>query len=342
MKSRTTALPIILAASALAGCGGATTGTIATAPYADAYQATYASAAVDVMSKVLVNTGDTIEGGAAPVKTIFDTPDDRLDEPQSVKIEKADDGYILHAAGETVEFTSTELHPDGYYELIEKNMNGDDRTIGYFFPAFGTLADLEASDTAMVPLGYGVRVKDGNAPATADDADGFSEGYTIVGLETDPSHMPTTGSATYEGDARIEAYVKNADYNIDEPSRVRYRGTTKLNADFGAGTVAGNIVLKDSRVSHTQSGNGAVNDISANGAEIALGQADIIDNGFSSELTANAAAAAQMAADGISDDTEATAVGRFYGTDAGQIGAIVGGEGASHVITGVLAGERTP
>lgn len=342
MTKQMTTLTVLMAASALAGCGGGTAKLFNPAPYADVYNATYASAEKDVMSKVLVNPGDTIEGGAAPVKTTFDTPDDGLDEPQSVKIEKTNDGYILYAAGESVEFTSTELQPDGFYELKTKNMNGDDRTIGYFFPAFGTLADLSSSDTAMVPLGYGVRVKNGPDAATADDADGFSQGFTIVGLETNPSDMPTTGTATYQGGARIEAYVKNPDYDVNEPDRVRYRGMTTLDADFGAKTVAGKVVLKDSRITYTQSGAGPVNDISASGAEIALETADIIGNGFSSELTANAAAATQMATDGISADTQATAVGRFYGTDAGQVGAIVGGEGTSHVITGVLAGDRTP
>ncbi|UUP19636.1 transferrin-binding protein-like solute binding protein [Nitratireductor thuwali] len=347
MTKQMTTLTVLMAASALAGCGGGTAKLLNPAPYADVYNATYASAEKDVMSKVLAKAGDTIEGGAISARNGYsdalDADEVVLQEPEAVKIEKTADGYILHASGEKVAFTAAE-DKGGYYELVVKNQNGHDRTIGYFYAAFDDLAALQASDSSMVPLGYGIRVKDGDAAATADDADGFVNGFTIVGLETNPSAMPKTGTASYQGGAQIQAHPKVVDYDPGAPDmveRIRYRGDAMLSADFGAGTVSGTVALNDRRFSYTKSPNSS-NDPTVAGAALTLETADIIGNGFSSELTANAAAATQMATDGISADTQATAVGRFYGTDAGQVGAIVGGEGTSHVITGVLAGDRTP
>ncbi|TCD16254.1 transferrin-binding protein-like solute binding protein [Oricola cellulosilytica] len=346
MKYWNTLVCLLAAGTGLAGCG--TTSTPALAPYASAYDATYASVVVDAISKHLVNPGDKLEGGAVTSAEAFGGPSIvSLKAPAKVEIEKTADAYILRYAGEEVTFTATDLQTGGFYEQKMNDSSGTPRTIGYLFALVaGTTPDaLSAPDSAMVPIGFGVRTNS-KGTVTADDADGFSNGFGFVGLETAPSDMPKTGAAVYKGYGRIDAYNKQVDFSVagNENRRV-YSGDSTLEADFGAGTVSGRVDLSEARRRITDGSGGLSEtrtDISGQGASVLLDSAAIVQNGFASDLSLNAAAETSLAADGISADTEAVAVGRFYGTGAGEVGAVIAGEGTSHVITGAVTGYKQP
>lgn len=342
MKYKAIALPALLAATALAGCKS-NDPEPPMAPYANVYKATYASAAKETIDKALAKPGDKIQGGVAPVDQNYTANPtvNALGKPQAVEIEKTADGYIMRAGGEEVVFTDAD-YAGGVYEQRKLNSDSKLRTLGALYAMNDdTKTALSSSSGSMVPLGFYMRVEEGAGAATADSKRGL-QGYMVVGLETDPSAMPKTGKASYSGFGRIDAHAKSINY--DTPGAIEhvdYRGDAELEADFGKETVSGTVQIKDRRIRMIDGDTGWV-DVSGNNAELALKPAKIVQNGFASELDKNGAAGTMMQADGISADTEAEAIGRFYGNDAGQVGAIVAGEGTSHVITGVIYGDRNP
>ncbi len=340
MRTGTTIISLASVTLAVSGCGGSNLGSLPIAPYADTYKASYASSTLQKMEDLLKEPGDKVQGVAIPNERNFGSETQKSGTPQSVEIEKTTDGYIMRVAGEEVEFTQAELVNNNEYALIASNSQGQPRTIGLLFPMTNERIDqaLSSSQTAMVPLGYGVR-KNSEGGSVADGNEYF-EGYAIAGLETDPSSMPKTGTASYSGFGRIEAMTKSYSFDNDDIEMVRYQGDATINADFGAGTVAGAVDLSQRRISRADSGNDPYNDISAQGAKLVLQETDIIGNGFSANVEGNAATETLMANDGISADTKAQAIGRFYGENASQVGAVISGEGSTHTVQGIVYADR--
>lgn len=342
MRIGTTIISLSAVTLAVSGCGGSSLGNLPIAPYANTYKASYASSTVQKMDDLLKDPGDKVQGLAVPVLS-QDTGagSDTLSngKPQSVQITKTSDGYEMEFAGQKVAFTQAELVDNDFYRLRQLDSNNNLRTVGHVFSLEGPVPEaLSSTQTSMVPLGFGVRVNSEGGPAV--EGNDFAHGFAIVGLETNPASMPKTGSATYSGSGRIEARPTTIDWNSDGVDYIRYRGDTAFTADFGSGKVSGTLDLHDRRTTLVQSGNQPTEDITALGAELTLQETDIIQNGFSTTVVNNAAADGLFGNDGISSDTKTQAVGRFYGEDAGQIGAVVTGGGSSHTISGVVYGDR--
>ncbi|EKF19153.1 transferrin-binding protein-like solute binding protein [Nitratireductor pacificus] len=340
MKYKAIALPALMAATALAGCKSGDPEP-PMAPYANVYKATYATEATDTMAQLFSAAGKKLEGGTAPFVSTYDDVANKdkseAGDPTPVKVEKTANGYSFEVAGEKVSFTDADLQGNGdYYETSALNSNNQMRTMASVAALNGkTKEALESGTSSMVPLNYYMRYKPGADAATADDSGGVA-GYAIVGLETKPTALPSTGKATYQGRGRIEARAKSYDYDTDT-WRVRYIGDATMEADFGAKTVSGSIAVDEHRAQ--VGGNNTTTDVSGQGAVVMFKPGQIVQNGFTSELEGNAALNTMIQNDGLGQ-VEAEAYGRFYGKDGGQIGAVIAGESATHDISGVVFGDR--
>jgi hypothetical protein len=335
MKSNVVLGSVLLSASVLTGCGSNSGNDDPIPPFAGVYTPRTATADVNSMAAAYA-ASPRLQSGVAPVVSTFGNPTVRsLADPASIELEKTADGYILRYDDESVTFTDADVvvdPVDGFddYQAAGGSISAVARS--------GTRSALESTTSAMVPLQFNISTNS-QGQATPGVRDGQAQGYTIFGLETAGANMPRTGSATYTGRARIDAYSREVTGDPLQVDRIRYSGDVTMSADFGAGTVAGEIDVtqRRTRAGGVQTPNA---DISASGAAIGLAQTQIIGNGFETTLVNNDAANLIMAADGISADTEASAVGRFYGNNAGEIGAIIAGEGTSHVITGLVTGAQ--
>lgn len=132
-------------------------------------------------------------------------------------------------------------------------------------------------------------------------------GYVVVGTETQAAALATLPSATYSGRARIDTYPATGFVNT-ATSRSRVNGDLSMAANFGAGTISGQIDNLD--------GNGPGQANAPIAGSIAMDQTTITGNGFAGTITPDATFLAATGTSGVSGNYGGT----FYGPAASQVG----------------------
>lgn len=340
MKSYLKLLPLA-AVGLVAACNG--NNRVAGLPF----MATQATPTLNQVNQALNTSGKSLQGATVAVQERFGSSGQstlKSLDPSAFEIERTATGYTIKVAGESYTFTDAQVN-GGSYEVKMKNTAGQDRTLAFFFSANDDITrELKTNNTALVPLFYGIRTNS-KGTATADDADGFITGASLVGLETAPSAMPKTGTATYNGRTRFEFRNRSVDYSTGaakQQSRLRYKGGATITADFGAGTVSGNAKLEEKQESfNADRFPSTTTNIAAQGAAMTFTGAKISGNGFTPDLETNPAADTQLRADGVNlSDFKGESFGRFYGNAAQQVGVLTVGESSTHTVTGVITGTK--
>ena len=148
-----------------------------------------------------------------------------------------------------------------------------------------------------------VVANDGAVPSSA-------RGFVVYGAATEATDLPT-GTATYEGRARMQAWLPD---NPSSNSTVDASGHLTLNADFAAGTVGGAIDqlnVPDSPLTRVAIENGQIR---------------------GSELSADL----RGAESGATFDGDLA--GRFFGPQAAEVGGVLEGTYADPSLTTVVQG----
>lgn len=134
------------------------------------------------------------------------------------------------------------------------------------------------------------------------------QGYAAVGTETMASALSTLPTATYNGRARVTS-APTTGWVDWSTSMTRTRGDLAMTADFGAGTIGGQVSNVETRAA------GAAAYVPVAGS-IAMNQSNIVGNGFAGSLSADAALQASL---DIGSSTTGTYSGGFYGPAAEQV-----------------------
>ncbi|MEL6748914.1 MAG: transferrin-binding protein-like solute binding protein [Pseudomonadota bacterium] len=177
-----------------------------------------------------------------------------------------------------------------------------------------TLTDSDGFNASNV-------MSDGSSTLTSDGTQGFSGTYEYVraynqtyisggvtydttgiyGIATNASDMPTSGSATYTGEATGVVVTATQGFGLSS-------GTSTVNADFGAGTV--NVTLNGFTATDQATGNAAtapIDTISVNGMTIS-------GNGFSGGTATTSNGGTTTSVTGA--NTTSNPQGHFFGYDS--------------------------
>ncbi|MFN3973130.1 MAG: transferrin-binding protein-like solute binding protein [Gemmobacter sp.] len=201
---------------------------------------------------------------------------------------------------------------------------GNDRFVGLFSHT-GTLDEtLDPANTSNMQIwGYQTNQITGG-PRNV-------RGFAVVGTETTAAALATLPSATYSGRARLDSFPTTGFVN-NETSRTRTRGDVNMAANFGAGTISGQITnITRQAPGGTQLGVAG---------SVSMDPTTINGNGFAGTLTPNATLLTSTGISGASG----TYGGTFYGPAGQQVGGTMtlsGTEGATgFVSTGFFEGNR--
>jgi hypothetical protein len=344
MKTKMMQLVLLATVAPMLAACGSNGGVSAKAPFADIYKASYAEEGKTIGS-VLSGPGKTMESLAVSATQYFGDGDVVGQTPGKLIVEYLDTGgtddtdpvYKITYGGASVTFTRADLEDGGLGGWLEKiglTTDNQERTIAYIYSLDGS--SLEPGDQIMIPVGYGLRLKRDGTLGSADSASAFVDGFSIIGLETKPEAMPKDRTASYEGGANFALRNKQPTEGegIDE---IRFGGSSEMQANFSTGKLTGTVSMTEARVEDY--GYDPIQaDISDAGAKILL-SGDIVSNGFTLDMETNAAADDVLSEVGITDLT-AEGAGRFYGTNAEALGALVTGSSTGYVLNGVIWAEE--
>lgn len=282
--------------AALAACGG-TTGVTKTV---------FATDAADTAVKAL-DDGKTLQSDSktSSAMSVNHTTGDTAPTTADVSLAKNSQGGVtLTVNGVKQVFTGANATPDGHGYRVQTS--NKDMSIYTWDKA--TVADALASSNTDYAQVWNYYVYNGKEPNT--------EGFAVLGTETKPDTLKGLPSATYNGRMTTKAYP-NTGYVDNKTSILRLSGDVSMNADFGAGTVNGNIgnlTIRDP---------GTTTDVATSGS-IAMDTAPISGNGFSGTLTPSGTFAGPTSTLTVSNGTYA---GKFFGPNADQVGGTIGLKG---------------
>ncbi|MDH5557586.1 MAG: transferrin-binding protein-like solute binding protein [Alphaproteobacteria bacterium] len=229
-------------------------------------------------------------------------------QPITVRLAQFETDY---ATGQTRLLVSTETvtYPAG--DLA--SFGGDNPTITYrgetlvFVGGSAILANGQEALLYTALTGTYSEVRDiyvyAAGPPPTDGSAGFdSEGFFVIGFETDPDTIAarTDVSASYDG--RYESYGQVLDLAGDVVStEVLNAGAISLSVDFSAGTVSGSM-------------GGSIAGLTSYTATIA--ETDIIGNGFASTMSIDCAAGATCSSNSLIG-------GAFYGPTGEELSGVM-------------------
>lgn len=137
-------------------------------------------------------------------------------------------------------------------------------------------------------------------------------GFAVVGTETRPGALAALPTATYRGYARVDS-VPATGFVDNGTSRTSTEGDLTLTANFGAGTVAGQLDELRTRAP-------GLDDFQPSAGVIALNQTAITGAGFTGTVSADAAF---TAGSGATLAPTSRYSGAFYGAAAQQVGGTI-------------------
>lgn len=321
-------------------------------PVTSLYTASYAAIPGQTFGQFMDVPGKKIEGAASASRFVFGdkTSNTVNDAPKKMILEQLSDPkaqnteasalFKLTYGNASVTFNRADFITDSSGTYLEKFYLTDNQrrhVTAYFYSLDSK--ELALNGKIVVPLGFGFRLKaDGTTATKTGEGIEFVNAYTVVGLETNPNSMPKDRTATYKGGAELRLDNKLKTHEAVGMDRAYLYGDTTMVANFASGKITGSVKInKGERVDETS--NGTVRQVQGITDDSAFGlSGDIASNGFTLGLEANDNLKKGLASEGITDLT-ATGDGRFYGTEAEGMGALITGSSKDYLLNGVIWGE---
>lgn len=207
-------------------------------------------------------------------------------------------GLDLTVGGQTIRFIASDLSEDGYgFQL-------PDGTAGIWSWDGDGIIDALDPETGGYTLVF-------DYYSDNDDGTGRN-GFLVVGTETAEADLQALPTATYEGYARIRVAPTTGfdDYAADVSEA---RGDVTMVADFGAGTVSGEVTNMAGRAPQLEDPTRTWTPF--DGA-LAMEEAAITGNGFTGAITADADFNAAVG----TIDAGSTYSGTFFGPGGEEVG----------------------
>ncbi|MFT5800121.1 MAG: hypothetical protein ACI84R_004204 [Candidatus Azotimanducaceae bacterium] len=310
MKKTTTLFAVL----GLAACGGSNGGAIVAPNFSEADQELRTFADVSGDFGAILDDSGTLSsraGTAVAVQLRFNGGTTNLTDA-SVAVSKNAAGELTATLnGESREFTVT-----------DRQIEGDGNTYGYEFEAAnGTTFSIFHFGGSLEELltegnGFGTIVSVG-ADLGPDGDTLYHRSFAAIGGETaDLALSEITGSATFDGNGRIDFYPTE-DFINSGTSRGRLRGDVTMTANFDAGEISG--AIQDL----TLQAPGA-SERAAIGGQVDFNTAEFEANTFAGAVTGNAA----LAASGIVLNDDAAYNGAFFGPDADEVHGVISATGS--------------
>lgn len=301
MKKIQTISAMLLGTTVVAACGGGGGSTAVTSRSGN-------SATERVLAVEAGNAAEALEDGATLRASqrassgwtrTFDAETAELSGDSTATVRRNDEGGLdLTVGGQTIRFTSADLSEDGYGFVLP------DGSAGIWS------WDGESMAEALDPAGgrYSLVFDFYN-----DNADGTGRnGFLVVGTETAEADLQALPTATYEGYARMRVAPTTGfdDYQADVSEA---RGDVTLVADFGAGTVSGEVTNMAGRVPQLED---PTRTWTAFDGSLTMEEAAITGNGFTGAITADAGFTAEIG----SIDAGSSYSGTFFGPGGEEVG----------------------
>lgn len=303
-----------IALTGLTACGGASTNTDTMSAFTAVEEASRTFAAEGGDFGAIIADDDTVSsraGTATGITLGFGGGTTELVDATVAVSRNADGEFTATLNGETRVFTATDrqVESDGkIYGYEFRAANGQTFSL---FSGSGELDELLATGN-----GYSVIVQIG-ADLGAANGDVYHRSFAAIGGETtDASVAALTGTATYEGYGRIDAYAAT-DFENSSTDRSRIRGDVTMTADFGVGEISGRM---DDLTLQAPS----ESDRNAIAGQIDFGTASITQNSFSGAVSSNAA----LETAGLTINDGSTYTGAFFGPDADEVSGVISATGA--------------
>lgn len=205
-------------------------------------------------------------------------------------------GLDLTVGGQTYSFSAADVTSDGYGFVLP------DGSAGIFTNSANSMADaLDPANTDYSAI----------FDYYADQGSTGLNGHIVVGTETADTALATLPTATYSGRLQVRAAPTTGfnDYNNDVTT---VRGDASLTANFGSGTVAGNVTNLGIRAPNNINPTGSYAGVAGN---LTLGTANINGNGFTGGMSGDADFNANIA----TLDASSTYSGTFFGPAAEEV-----------------------
>lgn len=292
MTRSMTHLGLTAMAAALAACSSGSSTTKSTSIFAaDAGNAAQALA-----------DGKTLAAQANGAKTLrlnHATGETSIGDATFELVKNADGELTMMVNGKEYAFTTADRDPSGDGYVVDEADH-----YANLFNDRGSIDDALDTTKDQYAQVWGYYVWDGTEPNTW--------GQAIVGTETRPDALGSLPTATYNGYAQInmteaEGYV---DWNT---SMKRVNGDLEMTADFGAGTISGQIT----NMGYRAPGAATWDPIAGS---VAMDSTAISGNGYSGSLTPDADLQTSL---DLSADTTGTYDGKFYGPSAEEVAGIL-------------------
>lgn len=254
------------------------------------------------------NAAEALEDGAALKASqrassgwtrTFDAETAELSADTTASVSRNDEGGLdLTIGGQTIRFVASDLTEDG------DGFQLPDGTAGIYS------WDGDSMEEALDPAaGRYSLVFD--YYTDSDDGTGRN-GFLVVGTETADADLQALPTATYEGYARIRVAPTTGfdDYDADVSEA---RGDVTMVADFGAGTVSGEVTNMAGRVPRLEDPTRTWTPF--DGA-LTMEEAAITGNGFTGAITADEGFTAAVG----TVDAGSTYSGTFFGPGGEEVG----------------------
>ena len=308
---KTTALFAVLG---LAACGGANSQATVAPSFSDQDQALRTFAEESGGFGTILDDGGTLSsraGSATGIQLRFGGGTTNLSDV-AIAISKNDDGELTATLNdETQVFTSADRQVDPDGNTYGYEFRATDGTTFSVFHFGGPLEDLLTAGN-----GFGTIVW--VAADLGPDGDTLlHRSFAAIGGETtDTALASLTGTATYDGNGRIDLYA--AEGFVDSgTSRDRLRGDVTFTADFDAGEISGsmeNLTLQAAGSSERAALNG----------QIDFNETSFDLNTFAGSASGDAA----LGAAGLVLNDDANYNGAFFGPSAEELHGVISSTGA--------------
>lgn len=294
----------LLCTSALAiltACGGSSTGGGVSIDSAEAGRQLFAADFGDLAAAL--EAGETVSAravGTSALQRDYENQSSSLLDDVLVQVSKNSAGELsLIINGEEVAFATGDRFIENDGRVFGYEQDGSN----FYYNLFswnGELDELISEDGPVArPVAFYFETPDSSTA---------SQGYAILGTETGPDNLPTTGSANLEGYS-VVAIFPEENLTSFGSSRERLRSDVTMTVDFANNMISGEMTNLEAQDT-PDNGNGRA-DLAGT---IIMEDATFNANGYSGNLTLDDAA---LASTELSNANLGTYSGTFYG-DEGQ------------------------
>lgn len=301
MKNFQTICAMLLGTTLIAACGGGGSSTGVASRSGN-------SGADKVLATEAGNAAEALEDGTSLKASQrassgwtrnFDAETAALSGDSTATVRRNDQGGLdLTVGGQTIRFVAADLSEDGYGFVLP-----DGSASIWAWDADSMAEALDPSE------GRYSLVFDYHSD---NDDDTGRNGFLVVGTETADADLQALPTATYEGYARMRVASTTGfdDFDADVSEA---RGDVTMVADFGAGTVSGEVTNMEGRAPRLEDPTRTWTPFDGS---LAMEEAAITGNGFTGAITADAGFNAEVG----TIDGGSTYSGTFFGPGGEEVG----------------------